>query len=318
MAADGQPAGCSIAMWGTRASGKTTFLASLQSALRRQPGRWQLRASTQASQEALESMTAMLTNQRSFPSATQGIDHYQWELAGKVRRTVPVRWRPGRRHYDAAVSISLELVDVPGQFDLSNGSGRSLRNQVIDSLTRSRGIIFLFDPVTEFARGGAFDTTFKTLYQMAQAMRDRPGERLPHYVALCITKFDEPRVFRMAQKLMMVVPDDDSFGFPRVEESDARGFFAALCNESEGDDSDLLPELLERTFYPDRIRYFATSAIGFYVDPQTGKFDPTDFQNHLPPMAGKPPRIRGQIYPINVVEPVLWLCRMITGYAAAE
>jgi hypothetical protein len=58
-------------------------------------------------------------------------------------------------------------------------------------------------------------------------------------------------------------------------------------------------------FYPDRIKYFITSAIGFYRHDE-GQFRVDDYQNTVQEADGLV-RIRGSIHPINVVEPLLWL-----------
>ena len=63
--------------------------------------------------------------------------------------------------------------------------------------------------------------------------------------------------------------------------------------------------MLDQTFRKERVRFFVTSAIGFYLNPTLGVFDPDDYQNHLPPVGPEAGQIRGAIYPINVIEPVL-------------
>ena len=65
-------------------------------------------------------------------------------------------------------------------------------------------------------------------------------------------------------------------------------------------------ESITRYFMPERVRYFVTSSIGFRLDRATRLFDEADFQN-VDPRADGGQRIRGPIYPINVVEPVLWI-----------
>ena len=71
------------------------------------------------------------------------------------------------------------------------------RGELIDGLVRSRGIIYIFDPMRESDDGDAFDHTFGMLVQLARRMDEQAswqGGRLPHYVAVCITKFDAPPV----------------------------------------------------------------------------------------------------------------------------
>jgi hypothetical protein len=148
-------------------------------------------------------------------------------------------------------------------------------------------------------------------------MRDQglPGGRLPHHVAVCVAKFDEIRVLETAEQTGMIEHDPDYHGFPRVPEDEARDFFMRLCEVAKSGDAEMVPNLIEKNFWPDRIKYFVTSAIGFYVDPRTGNFDRADFQNHLPRSAGQQSRIRGPVYPVNVVEPMLWLGKRLTEAA---
>ena len=183
-------------------------------------------------------------------------------------------------------------------------------------MERSRGIILLFDPVHEIESGDAFHHMYGVLDALNQRMRDRrlPGGRLPHYVAVCVTKFDEIKVLETAEQLRMIEYDADEYRFPRVPDDEAREFFEHLCGVSEDSEARTMPSLLAQTFRPERTKYFVTSAIGFYVDPRTGTFDRGNFQNHLPGQGDKEPsRIRGPVHPINVVEPMLWLGRSLTG-----
>lgn len=295
----------SIAMWGSASSGKTTFLASLQMALLRQDRDWQIQGNNEASAHALIRYLDMLTNDHRFPGATSEPESYQWSLTGPLERKMPVLRRLGRRRTKHYVRINLNLVDAPGQFDYSHDAGFRQRDRVINGLTQSDGIIFLFDPVTEMANGHAFNSIFGVLMQMTQRMRDYPGEKLPHYISICITKFDDAAVYMSAEKLK-VLHYHSELGYPQVSENNARELFTSLCNLSKSGDGDLLLPLLMRTFHEDRVRFFATSAIGFYIDPDTKKFDPDDFQNSVWTDGGRS-MIRGSIYPINVLEPVLWV-----------
>ena len=67
---------------------------------------------------------------------------------------------------------------------------------------------------------------------------------------------------------------------------------------------------LPRYFQRERIRYFVTSAIGFYRN--SSKFLEDDAENAVEQGDGRA-KIRGRIHPINVLEPVLWLGESITA-----
>lgn len=304
-----------ITMWGASSTGKTTFLAALSVALIRQKGSWRVVGTDQASATQLTRLTTGLTQRRAFPPATAAVEHYRWELAGTVRRAARRRWRwLGWTHYEQTLTIPLDLADAPGEAADQEKAAPVLWDGLIENMVNSSGIVFFYDPVREFENGDAFAHTFGVLTQLSQRMRDRPDRRLPHYVAVCIAKFDEIRVFETAAKLGLIEYDMDQRGFPRVPNDEAKGFFTELCNLSRSGDAEMVLSLLEQTFRPERIRYFVTSAIGFYLDPHLRVYDRDNYQNHLPPQdEEEPARIRGSVYPINVVEPILWLGKSITG-----
>jgi hypothetical protein len=135
------------------------------------------------------------------------------------------------------------------------------------------------------------------------------GGCLPHYIAICITKFDEVRVLQTAEKLeLLTARRNDEFGFPRVDPVRAETLLRELCRHSQSGNDDLMLDNLRQHFAPERIRYFVTSAIGFHVDPATNVYNPDDFQNLMPDENDpREMRIRGTVWPINVVEPLMWL-----------
>jgi hypothetical protein len=144
---------------------------------------------------------------------------------------------------------------------------------------------------------------------------------------VCVTKFDEVPVYKAAQKLNLIVSDPaDPHDFPHVPDEDARELFIRLCEASGTGNAEMVVNALEKYFRPERIKYFVTSAVGFYLDPRTPYFDEDDWQNVVESESTErkpgekrkrnPSRIRGGIYPINVIEPVTWLCRQILSEPA--
>lgn len=309
-----------IAMWGVPSSGKTTFLAALSLALNQQEDDWNVIGVDTVSEKKLMELTTSLTKDRMFPPPTRGIDSYGWILNGLVSHTERNGMKR-RRQREVPVKISLDLVDASGEIGNPEQATFSLREELVENLARCRGIVFMFDPVREFNEGDAFDNTFGMLVQLAgklQVAKNSNG-RLPHHVAVCVTKFDEQRVIETANRLDMLEADPaDRYEFPRVNDDDARDFFIKLCSVSGTGNGEMIPNTLERYFRRDRVKYFITSAVGFYVDPMTGKYDPDDPMNLLPanPPAQPFPRIRGPIHPINVVEPLLWLGRKVAAAKA--
>lgn len=310
-----------VAMWGAPSSGKTTFLATLQIALTRravEDEEWVLTGADEASTQMLVKLTEDVT-ERKFPRATQGMEQYTWVLERLSERPRQWRWLQ-RSKPEPSAGIDLDLVDAQGAI-FSGQSSRYVEglNDLINNLQRSRGIVFLFDPIREFTRGDVFSHTNGVLSALASRMlnsSERVGGRLPHYVAVCITKFDEPKVLNTAEKMKLLTTDPaDRFEFPRVaDDEDAEELLGHLCGVSRTGNADLVPRTLKQRFLPDRIRFFVTSSIGFYVDPRTGIYDPDDYQNLVPEEGdGERKLIRGAVHPINVVEPMLWLAGKLSG-----
>jgi hypothetical protein len=297
-----------VAMFGAPTSGKTTFLAALSIALTRQGHQWKVVGTDDASTKKLITMTTELGD-HTFPPATEGIDRFHWMLMGRVTHFTGRRKSNATRR-EETVRIGLDFVDAQGEI-LADRTWHAFRDELIDNLVRSRGIIFFFDPVSESDRGNAYEHTFGVVAQMAQKMAESVSSDgwLPHYVAVCISKFDDARVYATAEKLNLLMSDpNDPYGFPRVDDDDARELFAHLCKVSRSGTADLVLNTLEQHFRPDRIKYFVSSAVGFYIDQSSGIYDPEDYQNLLPdPAKPEKMRIRGAIHPINVVEPMIWL-----------
>ena len=300
-----------ITMLGARQTGKTTFLASLQIALlRRKDLGWALVSDNEASAQVLTQLVTDMTDRHTFPAPTQDIANYNWSLEGELS---PVRewqgWRFRRRRRFAR--IPLDLIDAPGEItDSERVYSADLSRQFVRNLAGSSGIVLFFDPITEFDRGDAFRNMFGVL-TLLRAQLHGTG-KLPHWVAVCITKFDEIAVYEAASKLRIVEADPYPPEFPRVPDEDGRRFFERLARLSKSESADLVLPLLEQTFYEQRIKFFVTSAIGFFVDPSYGVFDPEDYQNHIPRETKDDlDYIRGGIHPINVIEPVLWLGRNV-------
>jgi hypothetical protein len=308
----------SIAMWGPPGSGKTTFLAALSVALNRNGGvGWKIHGWEESSEKRLIQMNHQLVSGHSFPRGTVGIEEYSWVLSGSHRNA---RKKLLRKAQEEDVSVRLDLVDAQGEIADPEKNSAHL-GALIESLVRSRGIVYIFDPMRESDDGDAFDHTFGVLVQLARRMTEEAGwrgGRLPHHVAVCITKFDAAPILMTADRMGLTVPSDDGHGFPRVPDYDARELFERLCTVSGTGNAEMVINLLEQYFDPRRIRYFVTSAIGFYLG-RGGEYDEDDPSNLLPmeeidPRLGsKRTRIRGPVHPINVIEPVFWLIDQLLG-----
>jgi hypothetical protein len=72
-----------ITLWGPIASGKTTYLAALNTALAKASPPWTLTGADPANTELLIEMTASLVGRRQFPEATQGIGVCKFVMSGE-------------------------------------------------------------------------------------------------------------------------------------------------------------------------------------------------------------------------------------------
>jgi energy-coupling factor transporter ATP-binding protein EcfA2 len=329
-----------VGLWGAPGSGKTTFLAALNIAVNRASEDLLIYGVDDASTDFLVDNTAMLTQRREFPAATKVEQQLSWAM--HLQTQVPVRSRFGRQTMTSVpTELNIDLLDAPGgRFasvpdegvgggilpagsaalgfdDEDDDTGPALTDEsLLDQLASCDGIVLLFDPIRERERGDAYHYFQGTLLRIAQRrMADRlqAGTKLPHFVAVCLTKFDDPDVYRRATtRGYREFSTDDPRMFPRVPNEEAENFFGELCREADRGNADLVPEALRRYFMPGRVRFFVTSAIGFYLSKKAPRFQERDFQNVVAERGGSP-RIRGPIYPINVVEPLLWLGQSLAG-----
>jgi hypothetical protein len=305
-----------VAMLGPTESGKSTFLCALKKALLEQDEDWVLFTRDAASQRRLDEMSSALTSEGGFPLPTQTVDTVQWILGGTVERTEPKGHFGGVTRIRDRVEITLRLTDAPGGLGQADRIGRADRNELVKQLADSRGILYMFDPIREFTHGDAFQRTDSLLSELMGEVSQEPGfgGKLPHRLAVCVTKLDDPRVFTTAHELGMLIPDDNRWSFPRVDEGDAQALFHALGAISRSGNGEAVPRLLERYFYPERISYYVTSAVGFMVNKRTKRFDRRDTENVYRTASGAS-LVRGPVHPINVVEPVLWIVRQLAPVA---
>jgi hypothetical protein len=317
-----------IGLWGAPTSGKTTFLAALSiAANRKRDQRIQLFGADDASTHFLVEQTALLTSDMQFPPATSAESHLNWVM----HMNVDAQGRRFGRYWAGNVrfAFDLDFLDVPGsrydprQAARDAGAARLFGDDTspasaagaageddafLNDLASCDGLVLLFDPTNEWLNNEVFHYFYGTLLKIAQRrLRDpaRVTSLLPQYVAVCTTKFDHNDVYRKACEMGFVSPAVDERFFPRVHDKRAEDFFVAIGKESGLSNADLVRDTLRNFFEEDRVQFFVTSAVGFHVD-RTGRFDEQDFEN-VDERSGSSPRIRGPIYPINVIEPMMWL-----------
>ena len=151
------------------------------------------------------------------------------DAPGRQFNSVPRPDRGGRRaaaESGGALGFDDDDADEDGG-DGGDGAGSvGTEDSLMDSMAGCDGLLLLFDPIREWQRGDAYNYFQGTLLRIAQrrmAGGTRPGSKLPHYVAVCVTKFDEPDVYRRARiNGYRSFATDDPAMFPRVREEDGR------------------------------------------------------------------------------------------------
>lgn len=320
-----------IGIWGAARGGKTTYLAALRLATMRGstvPGSWNMFGATEAASRFLIEKTDQLVQQRRFPMASAAVEKLSWRIHGDLSdedTSAPRRgWRDRMRDMfgrdsggGGQVDFILETQDVPGDRFLL-GDDSPIDDTVLAHLCDSDGLLYLFDPLRDQTGGDGVDGNFEFFHRVLEHLMvrlDAAGKlddgRLPHYAAVCVTKFDDPVVFAQAVEGEWVTWQPGA-GQPHVPDRHAEGFFTWLCQQTPGAGADLIRNSFRRFFHPDRVAYFVSSSIGFFLGP--GQiFDPSDYCNVI--IVDGEPRIRDEVRPINVLEPLAGLERRIrTGF----
>ena len=324
-----------IGMWGPPASGKTTFLAALRFAVGtdRANGRWAVYPDNEASAELMVRSTHDLVTEHEFPSRTDPEEdtEVRWHLIGDLAGSQFDR-RKLRRRAPMPSRFTLNLADVSGEafaYPESRNAPLYMTSRALDHLASAQGLLYFFDPLSERQHGMSAEYLNWTIIALSRRMLAEDqlvNGYLPHYVAVCITKFDNPELFQQARRIGLVTPGPD--GRPQVLGKDAEALFNMICDGRFWKDHDgevptsarFVRDELKKRFHPDRIRYFVTSAIGFRQQPERDsatdlqtEFDPDNYANTYQ-VEGRP-KIRGPITPINVLEPLLSLQQRISGTA---
>ena len=305
--------GADIVLLGPPASGKTMLLAALNAAAAQADPPWRVLGGDPDSTEFMSESTEHLISDRVFPPATLATERVRVTFRGSTTRTTGSRFR--QRKEAVPFDVVVTMADPAGEIFTSGSLAESQRTTIIDTLANSSGIIYTFDPTREFERGDSYAYLYGIIHQLASRLSSDPefSGRFPHYLAVCVNKFDEPRVLESAQRFGLVTIDpNDPFEFPRVRGNNARQLFEVLLNVSSSSDELLLKNLIDGYFHPDRVRYFVTSSIGFHQDPSTGKFNSEDPENAVRTPSGTV-TIRGPLHPIDVAEPFVWLAEQIAA-----
>ncbi|MGW1490070.1 hypothetical protein [Streptomyces sp. NPDC002402] len=310
--------GVKIALWAPTQAGKTTFLwalllASLRTELK---GNWLIDARDEESRRLKQAVIDAMTSGRSLPTATVNPGQpTSWTVFGTPEpgrrrpRDIPASLLRPRSKAEQSMQFTLHLQDLPGSiFDFRTPSPH--RPSVARQLARADAFVYLHNPLID--RDDQEEQTMGFFQHMLDEVVGRSeglvGGRLPQHVAVCITKFDHQHVYEPALDGHFVIPAADFPHTPTISEANAHAYFNWLCQHHAHDKaSDLVRASLERRFHQRRVRYYATSAIGFHREkdkPFGRRVNNGDLFRY--DSEGKRVRgIDGPVFPVNVLEPVI-------------
>lgn len=290
-----------IGIWGGTESGKTTYLSALEIATLLDPtGSWNIFGDDSVSPQSVDFLltgTESLRDGR-FPPPTISRQVYTYEIIGKpsgfaglVGSLLEAVGKP------RSFQFNLHVFDYPGGDLLNKDPADPLWAQ----LAKCDGLVYLFDPHKTDVTSDNFKCLSRSTSMIRQVLSKQSGAllsdgRLPHHLAVCVTKFDDDQVFsRLRQAGLVIFDENRPEQAPRVkEEEKAFECFADIFT---------IPKI-RRSFKDDRVRFFLTSSIGFYRDEQ-GKIDIERCCNVVQEPGGN--RIRGLPIPHGVFEPLLWI-----------
>jgi hypothetical protein len=311
-----------IGLWGAPESGKTTFLAALFLAAdqlghrRGQEGPIKVESRDQPSEMFKNLYSDGLASGRQFPEATvASTDPLEWRFTGDLRRTRFAdrrAWFLPARH--VPLDFRLRLRDHPGRaFDVPV-SGRRIpvdsvtegadRLDLIDELAECDGLIYLFDPLREAHQ----EDSYKYFLGVLKQLKNRvdvgrlPGQKLPHHLSVCVTKFDDNHTFAQALSLSGMVGVDSEARQPCIPAKDAQHYFDWVCETTRGT-AELVRNAILTDFRADRTRYYAVSSVGFFHGRQGRGWNPDDPSNVR--TEGALNTIRGHVRPLNVLDPII-------------
>lgn len=306
-----------IGLWGGVHSGKTLFAGALQIAVNALGARGDgvgLRSTpmnVDAQRHMMEAFGA-LGRSSDLPASTVNPRDLSWAFSGKLQdpdthrtrlRALSWMYRP--------VQFELDLRDPPGS-DYDDDPDSEEINESIRKLISADGIIYLFDPIAD-GRDEKFETLFlHTLSRLSanSIVKGRVERYLPQRLAVCITKFDDHRVFSRAVSAGLVF--SDTAGRLRVPTGDySRQFFESLCENSDDSNALHLLHAIRNNFRPKSVRYYVTSALGFSGERGEGNSPWPKLRRYPNVMdtAGNHQGVREQARPINVIEPLLYIVR---------
>jgi hypothetical protein len=288
-----------IGLIGGPRAGKTTLIAALQiAATLHSRGAWTLTADEHSSPGSIAFLKQARRNllfDYTFPRPTTAEEEpLAFVFSGTAEGSLldRIAWELGFQGQPGSISVPLRVRDLPGESLDKDDPADGLW----EALASCDAFVFLYDPTISKKNFYYLSSACEFIRMALRERQPLADERLPQYIAVCLSKFDNPDVFfTFAENGLVHYAPDDSSRMPCVRDEDARTAIA-LFNDA------LTVPFLEATFRPGQVRYFVTSAVGFLHSPEGYTRANADFSND----AGDK-TIRSDAVPMNVFEPFCWL-----------
>ncbi|GAA4980971.1 hypothetical protein GCM10023205_57630 [Yinghuangia aomiensis] len=286
-----------VALLGGQASGKTTFLvvAALRMFTTDRGARLDLdlpgvalddvliTPRDDATKEFVHRAGVSIIEQRVFPNATSQPEDLRLRVDARCTVRRRLRWR---RKLSWRVAFDLELHDRAGGDFEEPDSPLTLGADAVRNVRDTHGIVFLADLSSPAAAAHTAASLSRFIPRLRpDGLPEEAADRLPHFVAVCVSKCDDARV------------RDRVLG--GASAPGAAGVEAALRRlAARGDaDVDTMLRVLGTWFHHDRVRYFGTTSVGW------------DYQGDAFRLRGRP------VQPVNVWEPMVWLASSVGAFA---
>jgi hypothetical protein len=283
-----------MAMLGASGSGKTTFLvvAALRMFTTDRGDRLDLDlpgivlddlAISPGSQEARAFMRhagAVLLERRRFPSGTIKAGDVRLHVEARCTARRRRRWwarRPAWR-----IAFDLEAHDRLGGDYTDFATQPAVVADAVRNVADAQSIVFLLDLSSPRATADSARCLAEFIPLLRAGTPGGKAERLPHFVAVCVSKCDLPSV------------RDRVVGPHGRKSADVADNLRTLAD----DDRDIREalDILGTWFRPERVRCFATTSLGWAHD-------------------GDPSVVRSRVEPVNVWEPMVWLASSVGAFA---
>jgi hypothetical protein len=300
-----------IGLWGGHLSGKTTYLAALKMAALLHPaGDWRITGPQHEfpwSNAFLLSQTALL-RRGEFPKGTVVPDEHKFEISGRLSPRL-LAGLPGFlrsvARVERTVNFSLYVRDYPGQY-FANVT--DIKDPLWGYLAACDGLIYLHDAGSHEDALDYVNLACNYISNLTPPER-RLNNKLPHFLAICVSKFDSPAVLEPLRKEGLVERDLlDARQAPYVTQP--KKAFELLADE-------MVANTVRAAFAPQRTQYFFNSSIGFYAPPgQPVNLD--DCHNVIAAPGGPKIRSGRHTYPVNILTPLLWIENEVSALARRQ